>query len=111
VQQVLHPALDGSPGHANWTRLCTRAAGLFSVVFDARHGSREVHAFAEALQLFKLGYSWAGPISLVVPYDLAAIRNAPAWKGTLLRFSLGLEDVNDLQADLAQALRRTFGGD
>ena len=105
VSRVLHPALAGSPGHAHWAGLCTQAAGLFSVVFDARHGARQVHAFVDALKLFKLGYSWAGPVSLAVPYDFAQIRPGSAWRGTLVRFSLGLEDVRDLQADLAAALQ------
>jgi cystathionine beta-lyase len=109
VSQVLHPALPGSPGHAHWRSLCTQAAGLFSVVFDARHDSARVHAFVDALKLFKLGYSWAGPVSLAVPYDLAVIRPGTSRHGTLVRFSLGLEDVDDLRHDLAQALGSAFG--
>ncbi|MEO7852953.1 MAG: PLP-dependent transferase [Rubrivivax sp.] len=105
VVAVLHPALPGSPGHAHWQRLCTQAAGLFSVVFDERFSALQVHEFVDALKLFKLGYSWAGPISLAVPYDLATVRKKPAWRGTLVRFSIGLEDVADLQADLASALQ------
>jgi cystathionine beta-lyase len=108
VSRVLHPALPGSPGHAHWAALCSQAAGLFSVVFDERQERSQVHAFVDALQLFKLGYSWAGPVSLVVPYDLGVIRPGSTWRGTLVRFSLGLEDVGDLQADLAQALHATF---
>jgi cysteine-S-conjugate beta-lyase len=109
VSQVLHPALPGSPGHEHWQALCTQAAGLFSVVFDARHERVKVHAFVDALKLFKLGYSWAGPVSLVVPYDLSVVRPSSAWRGTLVRFSLGLEDVQDLQHDLEAALLGTFG--
>ena len=105
VAQVLHPALAGSPGHAHWSRLCTRAAGLFSVVFHERYATAQVDAFVEALALFRIGFSWAGPVSLVVPYDLAAIRAKPAWRGALVRFSVGLEDVGDLIADSEQALR------
>jgi cystathionine beta-lyase len=108
ISQVLHPALPGSPGHAHWQALCSQAAGLFSVVFDECHDRARVHAFVDALKLFKLGYSWAGPLSLVVPYDFAVIRPGKGWRGTLVRFSLGLEDVHDLQADLAQAMRNTF---
>jgi cysteine-S-conjugate beta-lyase len=104
IAQVLHPALPGSPGHAHWQRLCTHAAGLFSVVFDARYTRSQVHAFVDALKLFRIGYSWAGATSLAVPYDLGVIRATPAWPGTLVRFSIGLEDVDDLQADLEQAL-------
>jgi cystathionine beta-lyase len=104
VRAVLHPALPGSPGHEHWERLCGRAAGLFSVVFDERYAAAQVHAFVDALRLFRIGYSWAGPVSLVVPYDLAAIRSRPAWPGTLVRFSVGLESVADLIDDCLQGL-------
>lgn len=105
IAQVLHPALPGSPGHEHWKALCTRAAGLFSVVFDERVPHERAIAFVDALRLFKLGYSWAGPVSLAVPYDLSLMRPRPAWKGLLVRFSIGLEAVDDLIADCAQALR------
>ena len=114
VAQVLHPALPGSPGHAHWQAVCVRddapqgwAAGIFSIVLDARYSSAQVDAFCDALRLFRIGYSWGGPISLVVPYGLHAIRErdrphlAP---GRLVRLCIGLEDVHDLQQDIAQAL-------
>ena len=104
VVAVLHPALASSPGHEHWTALCTQAAGLFSVVFDTRYRSAQVDAFVNALKLFRIGYSWAGPVSLAVPYELAAMRSRPAWQGTLVRFSLGLEAIDDLVADCRQAL-------
>ena len=106
VARVLHPALEGAPGHAHWRRHCTAAAGLFSILLDARYSTAQVHAFVDALTLFRIGYSWAGPVSLVVPYELDAIR-APGHglSGHLVRFSIGLEAVGDLQADLAQALQ------
>ncbi len=111
IAQVLHPALEGSAGHANWQRLCgaaDRAAGLFSVVFDERFSAEDVDRFCDGLRLFRLGYSWGGPISLVVPYDIGLMRDASVarWphRGTLVRFSVGLEAVEDLLADLAQAL-------
>ena len=109
--QVLHPALPGSPGHAHWKALCVNtvggAAGLFSVVLDERFSRDQTDAFCDALKLFKLGYSWGGPMSLVVPYDLNRMRSGwPAHldKGTLVRFAIGLEAVQDLQQDIAQAL-------
>lgn len=112
VAQVLHPALEGSPGHAHWKALCGEdglAAGLFSIVFDARYAAAQVDAFCDALRLFKLGYSWGGPVSLVVPYDIPSMRKAElgTWPhpGVLVRFSVGLEDAEDLQADLEQALQ------
>ena len=104
VARVLHPALEGSPGHEHWRATCRAAAGLFSVVFEERFGQEQVDRFVDALKLFRIGYSWAGPVSLVVPYDLAAMRQSAPYAGCLVRFSVGLEAVDDLQADLAQAL-------
>ncbi len=112
--QVLHPAFDGAPGHAHWQALCKEengsslAAGLFSVMIDPRFSTAQVDAFCDHLKLFKIGYSWGGPISLVVPYDLRAMR--PQWPlqikpGHLVRFSTGLESADDLILDLHQALQ------
>ena len=111
--QVLHPAWPGSPGHVHWQALCAPqgrpgcAAGLFSVMIDERYSQTQVDAFCDQLKLFKLGYSWGGPVSLVVPYNIRSMRQAwPAHlaPGTLVRFSMGLESVQALQADLGQAL-------
>ncbi len=104
VTQVLHPALPGAPGHECWKKLCTRAAGLFSVVFNERYTAEQVYAFIDALQLFRIGYSWAGPVSLVVPYSLAGMRTEPAYRGTVVRFSVGLEAPADLIHDCQHAL-------
>jgi len=104
VAQVLHPALPGSPGHSHWRATCTAAAGLFSVLFEARFTAAQVDAFVDALRLFKIGFSWAGPVSLVMPYDLAQLRPGGALQGHLVRFSIGLEEPAALLADLAQAL-------
>ena len=105
VQAVLHPALPGSPGHDTWKRDCTAAACLFSAVFKPGYDPLQVDQFCDSLKLFKIGYSWAGPMSLCVPYDIPALRTT-SWphKGGLVRFSVGLEAVSDLQADVAQAL-------
>jgi cysteine-S-conjugate beta-lyase len=126
VEVVLHPALPGAPGHLHWKQLCAQrnnaqaatesiasntdgqAAGLFSIVFKEHYTSAQVDAFCDALALFKLGYSWGGHLSLVVPYDIASMRDATVahwpYRGTLVRFNIGLEDVRDLQADMAQAM-------
>jgi cystathionine beta-lyase len=111
VARVLHPAFEGSPGHEHWQAVCGAdgaAAGLFSITFGERYSPRQVDAFCDALELFKLGYSWGGPVSLVVPYDLATMRSARfagnLCRGMLVRFSLGLESVADLQLDLERAL-------
>ncbi|MGH6646655.1 PLP-dependent transferase [Aquabacterium sp.] len=105
VTQVLHPALPESPGHAHWAHTCTSAAGLVSVIFDGRYSPRQVDAFIDALNLFKIGYSWGGPVSLAVPYQLSSMRAAgTAPQGTLVRLAIGLEDPQDLVDDLEQAL-------
>ena len=107
VAQVLHPALPGSPGHAHWQASCSGAAGLVSMVFDgARFTSARVDAFVDALRLFKIGYSWGGPLSLVMPYGLQGMRRfgpLAGQPGTLVRLAVGLEDTGALLADLGQA--------
>jgi len=111
VHRVLHPALHGSPGHEHWAALCTEAAGLFSVLLQPQFSASAVDRFVDSLQLFGIGFSWAGPMSLVMPYDLASLRGAAAGlQGHLVRFSMGFEAVADLQADLQQALEGAFGG-
>jgi len=114
VRRVLHPALSGSPGHEHWRTTCKAAAGLFSVMFDERFSAAQIDRFVDALRLFRIGYSWAGPMSLVVPYDLASMRSEAVCerhhlRGHLVRFSLGLEAVADLRADLEQALAAGLG--
>ncbi|WKB53212.1 cystathionine beta-lyase [Eleftheria terrae] len=111
VVQLLHPAFAGSPGHEHWARTCRGAAGLFSVVLDARYPAAQVDAFVDALRLFKIGYSWGGPVSLVVPYDVPSMRSAGRWAhaGGLVRFSIGLERPADLIDDLTQALGQLAG--
>ncbi len=106
VKRVLHPALAGTPGHETWKRDARGAACLFSVVFDDAVLPERVVAFCDALKLFRLGYSWAGPVSLCVPYLRAEMqgRDWPHAHGPV-RFAVGLEAVEDLRADLAQALR------
>lgn len=107
VKRVLHPALAGAPGHEHWASHCRDAAGMFSILLDPALASERVDAFVDALRLFKLGYSWGGPVSLVVPYDLKAMRgDAARHEGHLVRFSIGLEAPGDLIADLEQALTR-----
>jgi cystathionine beta-lyase len=112
--QVLHPALSSSAGHAHWQELCVTltepeglAAGIFSVVMDARFPAHAVDAFCDSLQLFKLGYSWGGPMSLVMPYNMAAGRarsTSHLQPGRVVRFCIGLENVTDLQNDISRAL-------
>jgi cystathionine beta-lyase len=113
--QVMHPALSASPGHENWQSLCNssggsgHAAGLFSVMLSPALSSSQVDAFCDGLKLFRIGFSWGGPISLVVPYEMSSLRRdwpSGLARGHLVRFSLGFESVADLKADLAQSLER-----
>jgi cystathionine beta-lyase len=112
--QLLHPALEGAPGHAHWRAVCARqggaglAAGLFSVVLDGHYSQAQVDAFCDALQLFRIGYSWGGPVSLVVPYDLPSMRSLASVHlepGHLVRFSMGMESAQALIGDLHSALQ------
>lgn len=118
--QVLHPAIATSPGHAHWRQLCAgdqqvdelvhtggAAAALLSLRFDPRYSAAQVDHFCDSLQLFKLAYSWAGPFSLVVPYELSAMRHyapTPLLQGGFVRLAIGLEAAQDLIEDLAQAI-------
>jgi cystathionine beta-lyase len=105
VARVLHPSLPGSPGHEHWRSHCRAAAGLVTVELDPRFTLAMGDAFVDALRLFRIGWSWGGPISLAAPYRAEAIREGPTpYRGTLVRFSLGLEAVDDLIADIEQAL-------
>jgi cystathionine beta-lyase len=103
--RVLHPALSSSPGHAHWRSHCRAAAGLVTVEIDPRFTEAQADAFVDALRLFRIGWSWAGPVSLVASYRAASIRGlATPYRGTLVRFCLGLEAIDDLIADSTQAL-------
>lgn len=111
ISRVLHPALESCPGHEHWATHCSAAAGLFSVLIDESRTPTQVDAFCDHLQLFGIGLSWGGPMSLVMPYDMGSIRSGKqSYAGHLLRFSIGLEGVDDLREDLAQALTGALAG-
>ena len=112
VARVLCPMLPGSPGHEHWRRDFTGGCGLLSFVF--RGGDTDARArFIDALELFGIGFSWGGYESLVVPADPAPIRSVTRWPlpGMAMedrfgvRLSIGLEDPDDLIADLERALQ------
>ena len=105
VRRVLHPAMPDSPGHAHWAALCSAAAGMLTLEIDPRHPVEQVNAFVDALQRFKIGWSWGGPVSLAVPYQARFMRQLPQpYDGVLVRLCIGLESVDDLIADLSQAM-------
>ena len=103
VVRVLHPALENDPGHAIWKRDFTGASGLFSIVLKPAP-QKSVDALLDTVKLFGMGYSWGGFESLVIPFDCATYRTASKWApgGPTLRLHIGLENVEDLKADLAR---------
>ena len=106
VETVLHPALPSCPGHEFWKRDFLGSSGVFSIVFKPGPSQQQVHAFVDALQLFKIGYSWAGVTSLAVSYDIGRIPGRPPYDHRVVRLNIGLESTSDLIADLDQALPR-----
>jgi cysteine-S-conjugate beta-lyase len=107
VLSVIHPALPDHPGHAIWQRDFTGSSGLFSIILKPI-SEAAVAAFLDGLELFGLGYSWGGYESLAVPFDCTSYRTATKWApgGPAIRFSVGLEDIEDLKADLDRAFAR-----
>jgi cystathionine beta-lyase len=105
VLQVLCPALPGAPGHDLWRRDFKGLNGLFSVVLAPAPEAR-VEAFIDALELFGLGFSWGGFESLAIHCDpqIRMRPDRPAFDGPVVRLHVGLEDPQDLIADLRQAL-------
>ena len=101
VVRVLHPALESDPGHAIWKRDFTGASGLFSIVLKPKPQAA-VDAMLDSLKLFGMGFSWGGFESLAIPFDCSAYRTATQWApgGPTLRLHIGLENIEDLKADL-----------
>ncbi len=106
VELVLHPALPTCPGHEFWRRDFTGSTGVFSIVFQKNFTKEQIHTFVNSLQLFKIGYSWAGVTSLAVAYDLSPRPHRPDYTHRIVRLNIGLEDTSDLQADLARSLSK-----
>jgi len=109
IQRVLHPALEGSPGHEFWCRDFTGSAGVFSIVFKPEATKTEVLAFVDALELFEIGYSWGGVTSLTVAYDFHVSKGRPNYGHRIVRLNIGLEDTDDLLADLERCLTKVWG--
>jgi cysteine-S-conjugate beta-lyase len=106
IELVLHPALESCPGHNYWKRDFTGSTGLFSIVFRREFTKAKVQAFVDALQFFKIGYSWGGVTILAVAYDFHGIKTRPDYGHRLVRLYIGLEDLEDLRSDLTQGLER-----
>ena len=108
--QVLHPADPDNISHTFWKETCQtkQSAGLVSVIFKPEYDMTAIRQFCDALTLFKLGFSWGGPVSLVMLYNLKDMRqleHSHLQQGILVRFCIGLENADDLIADLQQALK------
>ena len=111
VAKVNHPALPGSKGHEYWKRDFTGSSGLFSFVLNKRLSNDELAAYLDNFSLFSMAYSWGGFESLILanqPEHIAAIRPEGEidFTGTLIRVHIGLENVDDLRADLAAGFER-----
>lgn len=109
--QVLHPADSSSAGHQYWNEVCTtgQSAGLVSVIFKPEYDLAAIRKFCDSLALFKLGFSWGGPISLVMLYNLKEMRllqHTHLQQGLLVRFCIGLEHPEDLIQDIENALKQ-----
>jgi cysteine-S-conjugate beta-lyase len=107
VLRVIHPALPDHPGHAIWKRDFTGSSGLFSVVLKPVSDAA-VAGFLDSLELFGLGFSWGGYASLAIPFDCTTYRTATRFApgGPTIRFSVGLEDIEDLMEDLDRGFKR-----
>lgn len=108
VASVLHPALPSDPGHAIWKHYMSGSSGLFAFRLKDKPGRDAVARMADGMKLFKLGFSWGGFESLMVPFYPARVRSVAAWDKDeiIIRLHIGLEDVGDLIADLEAGLKR-----
>ena len=105
VANVLHPAFKDCPGHQYWKRDFTGSSGLFSIVLRGADDAA-ANRFVESLELFGIGYSWGGFESLAIPAHPEKLRTVSRYpaSGALVRLHIGLEDPDDLVADLEQGL-------
>lgn len=109
VAEVLHPGLESHAGHALWKRDFSGSTGIFSIVLKGG-GKKEAHAFLDALQIFGLGYSWGGYESLAVHVFLGdRTVSKTNYEGPIIRLQIGLEDVEDLKADILRGLAAAKG--
>lgn len=107
VERVMHPGMPGDPGHELWRRDFTGASGLFGAVLKRGIAKKAVDAMLDGLELFGMGASWGGFESLVLPTHPERLRTAVPWDtGPSLRFHAGLEDLDDLIADLEAGFER-----
>jgi cystathionine beta-lyase len=107
IAQIYYPALPTHKGHEIWKRDFSGCNGLFTIRLQPAD-KQSVHDFIDSLKLFPVGSSWGGYESLCQPQYMDKVRHAVAWKeeGRVFRFQVGLEDPDDLIADLEQGLEK-----
>jgi len=108
IKRVLYPALEGDHGYNLWRRDFTGAPGLFSVVFQDEFPEEKIAALVDGLKHFGIGYSWGGYESLVLPAHFRRSFPGPKDEGPIVRFHIGLEDSEDLMADIGAGLMRLY---
>ncbi len=108
VMTVLHPAFPSCPGHELWKRDFKGCTGVFSIILRPGFAREGLAHMLDHLALFGMGYSWGGFESLIIPFDCRSYRTATVWNpgGLALRLQIGLEDLDDLKADLRAGLDR-----
>jgi cystathionine beta-lyase len=113
VVRVLHPAMPDCPGHEFFRRDFTGACGLSGVVFQPKFSAGDVVRMIDALKMFGIGASWGGYESLVLPTTGTISRSAGTgvFEGEMARFQVGLEDVEDLKADLLMGLAALYSSE
>ena len=112
VARVLHPALPDDPGHVIWQRDFTGASSLFAIILKPASRSA-LGAMLDEMRFFGMGASWGGYESLALPFDAAAYRTATSWtpEGPTIRLHIGLENIEDLKADLDEGFARLKAAD
>ncbi|EPY29671.1 cystathionine beta-lyase [Strigomonas culicis] len=108
VLKVLHPAFETCPGHEAWKRDFTGSTGVFSFILQPEYTLEDVVRMLDNMKVFCMGYSWGGFESLIMHYDCTPFRTAEKFNpgGRLIRLTIGLEDVEDLRADLLEGFQR-----
>ncbi len=103
VNRILHPAHADCPGHENWLSDFQGSASLFAFTLKPEFTDADAVRFVDALRVFHIGYSWGGPESLALAYNLPTQRQQHIGQGPLIRLAIGLEDPIDLKNDLQNA--------
>ena len=111
VREVLYPALPGARGHELWKRDFALATGLFTIVLESGPAHGRLAAMLDRMRLFRMGWSWGGYESLIIPTDPNRLRTVSRIDvgGPCLRLHIGLEDPDDLIADLDDGFQRLLG--